>query len=143
MLANHINQLVHLKNNEFPRVFTNFENQVGEYSIAYKKAQEPFEVIAKVEKNQFNYDLIVKYKSSGIYDIIHYNYAKNITEDYGYALEDCKPELKAGDVVKEGEYLYKTSNYDDDGNFAYGTNLRSVYLPWKGMTYEDKCICSR
>lgn len=28
MLSNHINQMVHLKNPEFPKVFTNFEDQV-------------------------------------------------------------------------------------------------------------------
>ena len=65
MFANHLNQLVHLTKPEFPRVFTNFEDQVGEYSIAYKRAKEDFEVIKKIVKNQYNYDLLVRYKDSG------------------------------------------------------------------------------
>ena len=52
MFANHIAQYVHLKEPEFPKVFTNFENQVGEYSVAYKKADDNYEVIAKIIKNQ-------------------------------------------------------------------------------------------
>ena len=143
MFASHITQLVHLKNPEFPKVFTNFENQVGEYSIAYKKAKENFRVIAKIEKNQYNYSLIVQYKDSGVYDIINFNHAKNITEDYGYRVNDCIPDVKPGDTVKEGQWLYKSDNYDEDGNFAYGVNLKALFIPFKNMTYEDAIVISK
>lgn len=136
MWANHINQFVHLKEPEYPRVFTNFENQVGEYSVAYKRAKETFEVIAKVVKNEYNHDLIVRYKS-GLYDIIHFNHAKNITEDYGYRVNDCIPDIEPGQFVQKGDFIYKSDNYDDDGNFSIGTNLKAVYLPYKNLTYED------
>ena len=141
MWANHINQFVHLKEPEYPRVFTNFENQVGEYSVAYKRAKETFEVIAKVVKNEYNYDLIVKYKS-GLYDIIHFNHAKNITEDYGYRVNDCIPDIEPGQFVQKGDFIYKSDNYDEDGNFAIGTNLKAVYLPYKNLTYEDGVVIS-
>lgn len=132
MFSSHINQLVHLKKPEYPRVFTNFENQVGEYSIAYSKAKENFTVISKIVKNEFNYDLIVKY-SSGEYDILHFNGAKNITEDYGYRVNDCLKDVKSGDKVSKGSFLYKTDNYDDDGNFSIGVNLKAVYMPYKRL----------
>jgi len=141
-MSNHINQLVHLVKPEFPRVFTNFENQVGEYSVAYKRAEEDFIVVSKIEKNKFNYDLIVQYKSSGIYDIIHYHRGKNITEDYGYALDDCIPDAKQGQTFYKNDLLYKTSNYDEYGNFGYGVNLNAVFLPYKGLTYEDGIVIS-
>lgn len=143
MFANHIAQYVHLKEPEFPKVFTNFENQVGEYSIAYKKAEDTFEIIAKIVKNLYNYDLIVKYKNSGKYDIIHYNRARNITEDYGYALNDCMSEKNIGDTIHKDEFIYKSDNYDDDGNFSYGVNLKAVYIPWNNMTYEDAIVISK
>lgn len=130
MFSNHINQHVHLKTPEIPKVFTNFEDQIGEYSIAYKKAKEDFTVIKKIVKNQYNYDLIVKYKKSKVYDIIHFREARNITEDYGYKLNDCIPDIQEGDSVKEGDYIYKSDNYDDDGNYRYGVNLKAVYMPW-------------
>ena len=81
MFANHINQFIHLTKPEFPKVFTNFENQVGEYSIAYKEAEEDFVIISKIVKNQYNYDTIIQYKSSKVYDILHYRKGINITED--------------------------------------------------------------
>ena len=143
MFANHIAQFVHLKQPEFPKVFTNFENQIGEYSVAYKKADETFEIISKIVKNEYNYDLIVKYKSSGVYDIIHFNHARNITEDYGYALNDCISDKTVGDTVHQGDYIYRADNYDDDGNFSYGVNLKAVYLAYKNMTYEDGVVISK
>lgn len=137
MFSNHINQFVHLKTPEYPKVFTNFENQVGEYSIAYKKAEDDFEVLKKIVKNKYNYDLIIRYKATGVYDILHFRHAVNITEDYGYALNDSLADVEIGDTVKKDEYIYKSDNYDDDGNFRYGVNLKAVYLAWKGYTYED------
>ena len=143
MFANHINQFVHLKAPEFPKVFTNFEDQIGEYSIAYKKAQSTFDIIAKVVKNQYNYDLIVQYKDTGIYDVIHYNVAHNITEDYGYKVNDCIADKAAGDTIQKDQFIYKSDNYDDDGNFSYGVNLKTLYIPWKNLTYEDGVVISK
>lgn len=142
MWANHINQWVHLTKPEFPRVFTNFENQVGEYSVAHKEAEEDFEIISKIEKNEFNYDLIIQYKSSKVYDILHYRKGVNITEDYGYTLEDKLTKKKEGDIVYKGDPIYASSNYDEHGNFSYGTNLKSIFLAYKGLTYEDGIVIS-
>lgn len=142
LFSNHINQFVHLKYPEFPKVFTNFEDQVGEYSVAYKRAQEKFTILAKIVKNEYNYDLIVQYKS-GLYDILHYNCAHNITEDYGYSVIDCLADKDVGDTVDEGEFIYKSENYDEDGNFSYGTNLRALYIPWNNLTYEDGVVISK
>lgn len=141
MFANHINQFVHLKTPEYPRVFTNFENQVGEYSVAYKKASETFDVVAKIIKNEYNHDLIVRYKT-GVYDILHFNHAKNITEDYGYRINDCIPDVEAGDTIYKGDFIYKSDNYDEDGNFSIGVNLKALYIPWKNLTYEDGVVIS-
>jgi len=142
MFSNHINQFVHLVKPEYPKVFTNFENQVGEYSVAYKKAPEDFTIISKIEKNKFNYDLIIQYKSSKIYDILHYRRAVNITEDYGYALDDCVADKQIGETVYKDDPVYKSSNYDEDMNYGYGVNLRSIFLPYKNLTYEDGIVIS-
>ena len=114
MFANHLNQFIHLVKPEFPKVFTRFENQVGEYSVAYKEAEEDFTIISKIWKNAFNYDLIVQYKSSKVYDILHYRNAVNITEDYGYAVKDCIPEKDSGDTLYKGDYVFKSPDYDED-----------------------------
>ena len=143
MFSNHIAQLVHLKAPEFPRVFTNFEDQIGEYSIAYSKAKEDFTIIAKVVKNEFNYDLIIQYKKSKVYDILHFNKAHNITEDYGYSVNDCLADKEVGDTVNKDEFIYKSDNYDEEGNFSYGVNLKALFIPYKNMTYEDGVVISK
>ena len=130
MFSNHFNQASHLVKPEIPRVLTGFENQVGEYSIAYKKADEDFRLVRRIYKNQYNYVEIIQYVASGVYDAIFYHTAKRITEDYGYKVNDCIESKNEGDIVKKGDFVYKSDNYDDDGNFMYGLNLRAVYLPW-------------
>lgn len=142
MFSSHLTQTVHLVNPEYPKVFTNFENQVGEYSVAYKRAKSDFKIIAKLQKNAMNYDLIIQYNSSGVYDVLHFRSACHITETYGYGLQDCIAEKKEGDTVKEGDYLYKAPNYDEEGNFGYGVNLKAAYLCWKNLTYEDAVVVS-
>lgn len=141
MFSNHINQFVHLKTPEYPKVFTNFEDQIGEYSVAYKRAEQSFTIINKIVKNDYNYDLIVQYRD-GTYDVLHYRAARNITEDYGYKLNDCLADKEVGDHVDKGEFVYKSDNYDDDGNFSYGVNLKTIWLAYKNKTYEDGVIIS-
>lgn len=124
-------------------MFTNFEDQIGEYSVAYKRAEDNLEIINKIVKNEYNYDLIVRNKTTGVYDIIHYNKAHNITEDYGYAVNDCVGEKNVGDVIKKDDFIYKSDNYDDDGNFSYGVNLKAIWIAYKNLTYEDGVVISK
>lgn len=141
MWASHVVQMVHLVNPEIPKVFTNFENQVGEYSVGYKNADKELTIVEKIIKNKFNYDLIVK-DSDDIYDIIKIRKAKNITESYGYEIHDLVSDKDKGDIIHEGDRIYSNSMYDEDQNFKYGTNLNAVYLPYKNMTYEDAVVIS-
>lgn len=144
MFASHTAQIVTLQNPEFPKVFTGYENQVGKYSSGYKKAEEDFIIISKIVKNEFNYDLIVQYKKSKKYDIIHYRCYDHISETYGSSFVEREGlrGKKVGDSVKKGEILYATPSYDSDMNFCYGVNLKATYLSWKGLTYEDPIVIS-
>lgn len=143
MFASHLSQTVHLVKPEYPKVFTNFEDQFGEYSIAYKKADDDFKIIAKIPKNALNYDLIIQYTRTKVYDVIHFRKAEHITEEYGYGKIDCLENKSSGDIIHAGDYIYKTPNYDDEGNFGYGTNLKAAFLSWKGLTYEDAVVISK
>lgn len=143
MFSSHFSQTVHLVNPEYPKVFTNFEDQIGEYSVSYKKAKDNFTIIAKLQKNALNYDLIVQYNQSKEYDVIHYRRATHITEEYGYGMDDCLKDKKVGDKVSKDAFLSKCPSYDDSGNFRYGTNLKTAYLCWFGLTYEDAIVVSK
>ena len=139
MFSNHINQLVHLKTPEFPKVFTNFENQIGEYSTAYKKAISDYKILFKIVKNKYNYDLIVQ-RDDGVYDILHIRGARNITEDYGLRLNSCVDNYRPGDTIPKDSFIYRSDNFDDDSNFRYGVNLKALYIPYLNETYEDGVV---
>lgn len=141
MFSNHISQLVHLKTPELPKVFTNFENQVGKYSVAYKKADTDTVIVDKIRKNACTYMVITR-DANGLYDIYPVRAAVNVTEEYGYAIEDKIANKEKGDIIRAGEFITSTSFYDDDSNFRYGVNLKACYLPWNGMTMEDAIVIS-
>jgi DNA-directed RNA polymerase beta subunit len=142
MFDSHLAQAVVLKDAEFPRVFTNFENQVGKYSSSYKVVDRDWTIVSKIIKNEENYILVVKDKN-GYVDIIERKPAERITEYFGYGLNnDGIDGKKAKDVIEEGEIAYRSTAYDENLNFKYGLNLRAVYIPWKNMTFEDAIVIS-
>lgn len=141
MYSNHINQTVHLVESEFPKVFTGFENQIGEYSIAYKKAPSDATIVGKVWKNPMVYTLVLQYRD-GTYDVVDIHSAVNICEEYGYRLNDCVADKEVGDTIGEDEFIYKSDNYDDQGNWSYGRNMKATYLTMLNLTYEDGFVCS-
>ena len=55
---------------------------------------------------------------------------------------DSTPLVKAGDRVSKGTMLARTNFTDDRGEAAHGTNLRTVFLSWNGMNYEDAKVIS-
>lgn len=51
------------------------------------------------------------------------------------------PLVKVGDTVKKGQIL-ADSNYTKGGVLALGTNLRTAYLPYRGLNFDDGIIIS-
>lgn len=49
--------------------------------------------------------------------------------------------LKVGDKFKKGQTI-ADSNFTRDGVLALGTNLRTAYMPWKGLNFEDGIVVS-
>jgi DNA-directed RNA polymerase beta subunit len=52
------------------------------------------------------------------------------------------PVVKVGDTVGPNQLLAKSNYTDDDGTLAIGTNLRTAYMPYKGLNYEDAVVVS-
>lgn len=165
MFASNTAQFVNLKSPEIPRFFSGFENQIGERSMALYRAKDSFEIIAKISKNEFNYDLIIKYNTpvkeeysyfdesskswkneiieKDKYDIISFRKAVNLTEDYGYALEDRLSRASIGSHIAKDTICYSSNDYDKDGNFGYGVNLKTAYLSYKNLTFEDAVVITQ
>ena len=134
-------QYVVLKETEFPKVFTGYENAVARYSNSIKKVEKNLTVVDKIVKNQNNYILIVKDENNH-YDVIYRKEAEHLTESYCYAYKnDVIDGKKTGDVLEEGEILYKSTSFDDSNNYGYGRNANCCYLICNETT-EDAIVAS-
>lgn len=138
----HFVQSLVIENAETPAVYTGNENQVGKYSSSYRKSDRDWTVIRKIVKNDLNYTLILKDDDNNI-DIVTLKPAERITERYGYKYIDKCKEKKFKDKIKKDELMYRSTAYDDNLNFGYGINLKTVYLSWDNMTYEDAIVISK
>lgn len=49
--------------------------------------------------------------------------------------------VSVGDAVKRGQLLADT-NFSRDGVLALGTNLRTAYVPWRGLSFDDAVVIS-
>lgn len=144
MFDSHLAQAVTLKNAEAPLVYTNFENQVGKYSTAgYKMSHGNYKVIQRIDKNEYNYVLIVQDLETLEYTIFNREECEWLTEHYGFQWNNEKIDsLKQDDVIDKGDVLYKNTCYDEEMNFGYGVNLNACYFSYKNLTLEDAVVIS-
>ncbi len=147
MFTSHLRQLVNLTNPDFPKVFTNYENIVGKNSTGYYEAKNDMEVVARIPKfgkdNEMHLYLLFLYdRKNDKYSVIEKRIVENLTEKFGYEYNNSNLDSKeVGSKVKKGEWLYKSSSYDDDNNYCYGKNVRFAYM-LENYTIEDAIIVS-
>lgn len=142
----HLEQGIVLEEPEFPRVFTNYENEVGRYSSSYWKAEKPMEIVAKIPKfkgkGNMNYLLVLKEVGSKYYTVIERKVGEHLTESYCFLFNnDVIDGKREKDVIQEGEILYRSTSFDKDMNYRYGLNGKCVYLI-ENNTIEDAILCS-
>ncbi len=53
------------------------------------------------------------------------------------------PLVQVGQPVKSGDILARSNFTDDKGAAALGLNLRTAYVPYNGLNYEDAYVISR
>ncbi len=143
MFNSHLDQFVVLAEPEFPRVFTNYENQVGSYSSSYTKSDRKWEVVKKISKygDDTRYVLVVK-DEAGYYDVFERKTAENLTESYCYVNVNKGFDSKAeGDVIEPNELLSHSTSFDDDMVYRYGVNANAVYMI-HNATIEDAIVVS-
>lgn len=142
--CSHLSQTLVLKNErpEIPLVFSGFENQLGQYSSGYSTLP-PFKVIHKFYRNQYNYQLLIRYRDSKEYDIIYRTETHWLSEKYGYVwLNENMDSLEIGDKVNEDYIVKKNTTYDDNMNLCIGHNLLALFYSYKDMTHEDAIVMS-
>lgn len=139
MASRQMSQHTFLKNREHPLVSV-YNPELGmavEEAIgkSYGGAIEA-EGSGTVE-NITNNEITVKYDdgSKKTYKIYH-NFHLN---QKSYLNHEVK--VKKGDKIRKGQIL-ADSNNTKDGRLAFGVNLRTAYMPWKGLNFEDGTIVS-
>ncbi|MDD3172107.1 MAG: hypothetical protein PHF63_00305 [Herbinix sp.] len=150
MFTNHRAQFVNLNNPEFPKVFTGYENMIGEHSTAKYKVDRDFVVKEKIVrfplsdeyKEKELYTLVVYDPKNDYYDLITKKKYEDLTEKFGFEYTTEKMDkLEPGDEIDKGDILYYSSSYDEDGNYRYGKNVPFIYLV-ENQSIEDGLIAS-
>lgn len=149
MFTSQLRQFVNLREPEFPKVFTNYENLVGENSTGYFKAKSDLEVVDIVprfkdgEHDKHMYTLFYYDKKKDRYGLINKQLVEDLTEKFGYMYDNTVMDGKeVGDIIHSGETLYSTPSYDEDMNYGYGKNVRVMYTI-ENYTIEDAIVVSR
>ena len=134
MFCSHLKQFLTPLNPDFPFVFTNVENIVGEGSAGYKKVDNRCKVYKKIVKfedildHPTRYSLFIYDEVKNKYDVIDRKELEDLTENFGFNyINDVIDGFEEGDVIDPDTVLSKSTSYDDDMNYRYGKNVTVMY----------------
>ena len=149
MFTGHLKQFLNLLQPQFPLVFTNNENTVGNQSNGYYKAPNDMVVYKRVNKFEnltdkpFVYSLFLYDTVKEEYDVKERKVCEDLTENFGFEYDNrVIDSVQEGDEIKAGTTLFKSTSYDDDMNYGYGRNVVVAYTS-DPSTSEDAAIASR
>ena len=141
MFCQHFVQSVVLDQPEKPRVFSGFENKIGSYSSAVKKFKQSGKIISTFEFSPLRRAYAIRYEDGSL-DLVFGECSKWLTESYGYKSYDLLKDCNTGDHVTADQAYCTWGCSDEDGNMQYGINLKTVFMCFKGLTYEDGFVIS-
>lgn len=149
MFTSHLNQLMTMTNPDYPLVFTNYENVVGQFSSGRVHAKSRRVVTHKVPKFNIEgiadhlYTMFVYDEEKDKHHVIYKKNVEDLTEKFGYAYDNKNMDTKqVGDYFEEDEVIYQSTSYDEEGNYRYGVNAPFVYLI-SNDTIEDAIVVSK
>lgn len=150
MFTNHLKQFLTPLDPDYPFVFTNAENLVGEHSSGYRRIKHESEVYRKVVKyedilgSDANvYKLFILDKKKKKFDVIERKEVEDLTENFGFNYNNEEiDKYSEGDTIKKDTVLYKSTSYDDDMFYGYGKNTTVMYT-LDPYTSEDAAVARR
>ena len=143
MFTQHITQALPLRSPELPRWYTGYEKQIGELSSSLRvsPSENDLKLWLRIDKSPYNrFYILIDEVTKTVY--VHNHRPVNITESYAYHPVDCLEGLKEDDIIPPSSILSHSTSYQEDGNFAYGVNISTVFTAYKGLTYEDPIVIS-
>lgn len=135
MNTKHHSQHLVIDEPEFPLMFDGKENVVGKYSSFHMDTDKPYEVIDIIKK----YDERLKGRcpialyflhspKDDSYIVIERKEVENLTENFGFSyINTYLDQSNIGDIIPENTTLYKSTSYDEYGNFGFGVNGRVIH----------------
>lgn len=130
MYISHLGQRLNVTKVQKPRVYTNYEDMVGDRSSYIHKAKGDCE-IDKIVCKFPNEDgslrapmmIFLHYLDDDSYDVQEINPVEDMAEKYGFVYnnEDVV-KMKEGQVLKAGEVINAPYCYDEFGNYGFGKN---------------------
>ena len=149
MVASQLKQCVICDKTEKPRVFTNYENMVGEHSDYNITAEDDCEVVhiikkfPKLETSIQPYLMFFRNLHTGEYTVISVKDVEDLPEKYGFEYNNSDINaLNIGDTVHKGQNLCHPTSFDDYGNWGFGRNVPCMYMVHDD-TIEDAVIVSK
>lgn len=140
MFTSNIPQMLELDNPEKPLLFTRFENQIGEHSRGLKKTNCTFEVDMVIDRNGFEIYNLGYNVESDLIDVIVQQKSMTLTESY--SIHNTIIPFEESSVIPKGTVYQYSNNFDEYGNLQYGINVKTAFLPYKGLTFEDAIVIS-
>ena len=118
-------------------VSTGFEAPLGAYSTMLVKSDGDYEIVAKFEKNLYNYVLIGYDKKRHHYTAWKRYEMEEHSESFATRYKNTfMDDLEVGSKIKEGQTVKKAENFDKNENFCLGKNLNTIYMITT-LTMED------
>ena len=144
MATRHTAQRVVLAEPEFPLLFTGAENAYGERSSWNIKVDDDYELMKAFKKFPDYQDsttcYILRNIHTGKYKCVMVYPAVNLTEKYGFKMNNYMDKYSVGDILHNGTPIAQSSSYVNN-NYCGGVNIRSAYCVRPELT-EDALIIS-
>lgn len=120
-----------------PLVPTGFENVLASFSSMLDQTDADYRIVAKFEKNQYNYVLIGFDEKRKRYHAWKRKELEEHSEGFATRYKNNTIDsLEPGDTISKGTYITKSESFDKHMNYCYGKNLNTVYLVSTSV-YED------
>ena len=137
MANSQVGHTVGILNPEPALVSTGFEDVLGDYSTMLIKSDGNYEIVARFDKNLYNYVLVGYDKKRRHYTAWERHELEEHSEGFATRWKNTfMDDLDVGDKIKADQVIKKAENFDKSQNFCLGRNLNTIYMITT-MTMED------
>lgn len=142
MYVSHLGQRMNLSRRrdgrgraEKPKIFTNYEDLIGDRSSFIHKAKGNCVVDKIIQKFPTEtgelrapFLVFIHYTESDLYDVIEIKDVENLFEKYGFEYDTRKAlTLKEGDEIKKDDIISSPLCFDEFGNYGFGKNYTFMF----------------